>query len=202
MIIWGTRKKIIKKGRLHHVPCPDCDSKTTMHYEVFGRFVDVFWIPTFPIGRQKFLECDTCGAMFRLKELPKRVKDTFKTEASAPYPIWFFSGLLLAILMISFLTYAVIKDDQNDQLYINNPMVGDVYTIQFKTKTNYTTMKITDVSVDSLQVIYNLESSSKRSKIYTIDKPENYAEFLRDKYSKKDIQELYSEKFILEVDRR
>ncbi|WP_298895666.1 zinc-ribbon domain-containing protein [uncultured Psychroserpens sp.] len=201
MILWGKREKKLKEGRLQQVTCPECHSLTSMHYIVFGRYIDVFWIPTFPIGKKKIIECDKCTEQFFLKNLPQPIKAKFKTEVSTRHSIWSFSGLVAIISLISLLIFVVVKDDINDKNYINNPMIGDVYTIKLERKDRYTTMKITEITQDSIIVIYNIESTPRRAKIYSIDKAKNYMEFSKDRFSKQDIKDLYHEKFIYEVDR-
>ncbi|MCD2260169.1 hypothetical protein [Psychroserpens luteolus] len=70
-----------------------------------------------------------------------------------------------------------------------------------KNKKSYTTIKITEVTQDSIFVIYNIKSTPRRARIYSIDKAENYMEILKDQFSKQDIKDLYLENFIYEVDR-
>ncbi len=55
MILWGIEKNKLDEGELRHVTCPKCQSKTSMSYEVFGKYLYLFWVPMFPIGKKKIL---------------------------------------------------------------------------------------------------------------------------------------------------
>jgi hypothetical protein len=210
MILWGTTKRKLKEGQIAQDTCPICESRTTMRYDVFGTYLHIFWIPTIPVRKTKVLECDTCGEFSFLNEFSKRFQDKFKTEVSTPYPIWFFSGLALAIVCIYALIVLLSDRGVIDQNYIDTPQIGDVYTIkvdQPKEHSNdyssyYTVMKVTKVTKDSLEVMLNTETVKKSYTYYLIDKPEHYNLKLIKRFSKEQLQSLYKTNYIKAVNRQ
>ena len=89
-------------------------------------------------------------------------------------PLWYYSGLAILACLIYLAFYLSKKDEINDANYIQEPKVGDMYTIEAAKKGYYTTMKVNRVTKDSIFVIRNDFDLFRRSKIYRINKDENY----------------------------
>lgn len=83
------------------VKCPSCGFQNSLQISVFQRYVHVFWIPTFPIGKTGYTQCVYCKQVMTQKEMPASLQMTYKEAARCTKtPIWMFSGLILAVLMV------------------------------------------------------------------------------------------------------
>lgn len=201
MVFYGSKASKLKEGQLINVKCPNCTEGQTMHYTIYGKYAYVYWIPLFPMGKTYVLECNHCKRTYNLKELPEQIKQKFELEKTGVrFPLWYFSGLIIITLAILVATYLSKKDDENDTLYINNPRIGDVYSVKASQTGYYTSMKVTTVTSDSIYVIFNDYEIDRKSKIYKINKTENYTTEL-DGYSKLEIKTLFEQEYIYEVDR-
>ena len=201
MIFFGAKSSKIKEGQISNVTCPNCKNITTITYTIFGKYAHTYWIPMFPMKKKTVIECNSCYRTYNMKEAPEPVQHKFQRETEGvKTPIWHFSGLALLAILIYVAFYLSKKDEINDALYIEKPKSGDVYTIEAPKKGYYTTMKILKVTTDSLFLVHNDYDIHRRSKIYRIEKEENYSTKI-DSLSIIDIQRLFDEGHIYEVDR-
>ncbi|WGD35192.1 zinc-ribbon domain-containing protein [Olleya sp. YS] len=201
MVFYGTKATTLKEGQLINVQCPNCEEGRSMRYGIYGKYAYLYWIPMFPVGKENYLECNQCKRTYDLKELPNEIKQKFELEKSgASYPIWYFSGLAVLAILVATAFYLSKKDAENDKRYIQEPLVGDVYSVETSQKGFYSSMKVSEVTADSIFVIYNDYEIDKKSKIYKIDKIENYTTE-RGGFSKAEIKSLFDENVIFEVDR-
>jgi hypothetical protein len=119
--------------------------------------------------------------------MPERLKmeyQNFKSDAKGP--IWQFSGLFLIICLIGFSGYSSSKDKENTAKYLSEPVIGDIYEYRIETG-SYSTMKVMQVTTDILFVSLNDYEISKSSRMYKIDKAENYSDEIYG-ISRKEIQ--------------
>ena len=120
-------------------------------------------------------------------------------KGNARGPIWQFSELLLFVFLIAFAFYSSGRDKENTQIYLFNPVIGDVY--EYKADSgSYSTMKLEKITSDSLFLSLNDYEISKKSRLYKIDKEENYSEVTYG-YSKTEMSEMQKDGIILEINR-
>lgn len=200
MIFYGTSSSRLKEGQLNNVTCPNCKEQTSMTYGVFGKYFYLYWIPIFPLGKTNILECNSCKKTFKLKELPEQIKHKFEVEKHRGIPIWHFSGLAIIVCLIISFSYSNSKHKDLEAIYIKEPAIGDVYSLKSGLDGHYTTMRITGITQDSILVLFNDYEIKKKSRIYKIDKEENYTN-ANDGYTKEEIINLYDEKIIFNIDR-
>ncbi len=201
MIFYGTRSTLIKEGKIRSITCPNCTTNSTMHYGVYGKYAHVYWIPTFPYGKVTVAECDSCKKTYKLKELPNSIKEKINLDKSGTrYPLWYFSGLAVLFAVLFSVGYSVKLDNQNNEKYINNPQIGDVFSIKLPTANYYTCAKIKEITKDSVFLNFNKYEINKRSKISKIDKAENYDSLLEG-YSKAELLNLFKEEIIYDIER-
>ena len=201
MIFYGRNSSRIKEGQINNVICPNCDNNTSMGYAIFGKYAHLYWIPMFPMGKETVLECDSCNRTYKLKELPDTIQKKFEFEKQgASTPIWYFSGVAIIACLIAFGAYASSRDKENNALYIQEPQVGDVYSLDLENNGYYSSMKVVEIVGDSVFVIYNDYEIDRRSQIYKIDKDKNYTT-AREGLTKEDISFYYREGSIFDVDR-
>ena len=200
MIFYGTNSSRLKNGQLPNVTCPNCENQTSMTYSVFGKYAYLYWIPIFPMGKVNVLECNSCKRTFKLKELPEQIQRKFETEKHTGIPLLHFSGLAIIALVIAYFSYTGSKHKEAEADYIKAPVIGDVYSIPSEASGQYTTMKVTSITNDSVYVVFNDYEIGEKSAIYKIDKDSNYTTYIEG-YTKEEIVSLYDEKTIFNIDR-
>jgi rubredoxin len=201
MIIYGWRSAHLKTKQLDTCTCPSCGTKGSVITSVFSRHVHIFWIPLFPIGKTGAAQCQHCGFVMEKKEMPEDIKQEYgylKSETRPPF--WQFAGLLI---ITSFVAWGVVmsgKHDEDVQTWLEQPSKGDVY--RYKTEGNYySTMKVIEVTQDSLRVALNEYETDKKSGVYKLDKSQNYSEEFSYMLGKDQVREMYSSGTIYDIDR-
>lgn len=178
MIVYGSKAVRLNSGMSKDSSCPNCGTQGSLKLSVFRKHAHIFWIPMFPIGKKGEAECQNCQSTFDSDAMPDEVKRDYNhlKDQSSSGPIWQFAGLgLIAVLMV-FGTFNSNRIQKAELEYIAAPKVGDVYEYEIESG-SYSTMKVIEVSADSVFVKPNEYEINKRTKMYKIDKPENYAEF-------------------------
>ncbi len=97
------------------------------------------------------------------------------------------------------MNYANGEEKKMQLEYLASPQVGDVYEYKIETG-SYSTLKVVSVSEDSIFISPNEYEINKVSRIYKIDKAENYSD-LSYGISKSDIREMFSSGDILDINR-
>jgi hypothetical protein len=155
MIIFGTRATHLRTQNISG-QCKSCNTSNNLQLSVFQKYVHIFWIPTFPIGREYVTKCNFCGntltnggeIQYAHKIAYAEIKYHLKT------PIWMFTGVAL---MAALLIYSIIgeyKKDENNKVFIQSPRKGDVY--KFKTEDGqYSLLKVARVDGDTVFVFPN-----------------------------------------------
>ncbi len=198
---FGTKASNLKNGQIINVDCPNCNSNVSMVYSVFGKYAHLYLVPFFPIKKMTFAECNSCKKTFEKFELPSNIQTKLERENEkdrVSTPIWMFTGLFVIALIVALCFYSSHQTDANSEKYIKNPKVGDIYYLK-SSKGYFSTMKVNNVSKDSINALINEMEIDKKSNIDEIDKDTNYKNAYS--FSKKDILKLYNEENIYEVKR-
>ena len=201
LFYYGTKSTNLKNGQIINVDCPNCDTNVSMIYSVYGKYGHLYLIPFFPIKKLTFTECNSCKKTFEQTELSAPIQQKLEKEKEKngiKTPIWMFSGLFIVGALFAFGAYSSHQTDVDTDSFIKDPKIGDRYILEVS-KGHYSTLKVNQVSKDSLVVFINEMEIDKKSEIDRIDLPENY----KKSYSipKKGIVKLYNEKQIYEVKR-
>jgi hypothetical protein len=199
MIITGIRKATLLRHPSDH-PCPHCNKTGTVQLKIFSRHFHFFWIPCFPLGKTGEAVCSHCKFLMTVKEFPMHIRREYDEKKSRVSPkIWQFSGIILLFVLIPTAVYIAERDTQLEVEYITRPAIGDIYSYETPSS-EYSTMKVIDVDADSVYVIENDYTSSKMSKVYKIDKPENYS---GEPFgiSRMDLKQRYDDREIYDVQR-
>ena len=96
------------------------------------------------------------------------------------------------------MSYSSHQTDLDTASFIKNPKAGDIYYLSF-VEGHYTTIKINQISKDSLNVFVNDMEIDSKAYIDNIDIDKNYTK--KSTISKNDMLKLYDEKKIYEVKR-
>lgn len=115
MIIFGTGSSTINPKKLKGGSCPYCKTENNMWIQGYRKYVHVFWIPFFPIGKKVYLVCGHCKGAFEKKEIQNQellqnFEDYKNNQVKTPY--YHFIGLILlitGIILIAFLPYLTTK---------------------------------------------------------------------------------------------
>lgn len=200
MIIFGSKSVHVKTVELNSESCASCGNQGSMELEVYRKHAHIFWIPLFPIGKKVVSRCRHCKNVLEEKEMPDHIKrEALNVKKNTKGPIWQFAGLGLIGVLVIWGYYANGENKKLDLKYIASPVAGDIYEYKI-TSRHYSTMKVVEVSNDSVYVSPNEYEIDKKSKIRKIDKPENYSD-LSYSISKKELKEMYDSGEIFDVNR-
>ena len=133
--------------------------------------------------------------------MPDSIRNEYiKLKEENKGALWQFSGLALFAILISWAFYQSGENEKLEQQYLAFPKSGDVY--EYKIEGGfYSTLKVIEVNNDSLLVVPNDYEIDKMSKLYKIDKDENYSEEFSFKIAKKEIETMYNSGEIFDINR-
>lgn len=200
MIVYGTKAVNLHSKTSKTTTCPNCQTEGSITFHIFRKHAHIFWIPLFPIGKKGFSECAHCKNVLEPKEMPRNMQTEFNLiKSEARGPIWQFAGIGLFIVMMVWGAFASKQNKKLELEYLAAPAVNDVY--EYKSESgNYSTMKVLEVTDDSIFVSPNLYESTKKSKVYKIDKEENYSDDIYG-LSRYDLRSMYSSGEIFDINR-
>lgn len=201
MIFYGTSSSRLKDGRLNNVTCPNCQEQTAMNYSVFGKYAYIYWIPLFPLGKTNVLECNNCKKTYKLKELPEQIKHKFELEKHKGIPFKHFSGLAIIAAIVLWIIYSSARDKELSAEFIKEPKIGDIYRTEGSTSNRYTTSKVVSIENDSVFLIFNDYEVDMKSGINDIDIKANYSPSNTEGYTLKELQDLFKDDIIYQIDR-
>lgn len=200
MIFFGTGSTNVASELTRNITCKHCNNHNTVYINIYRRHFHVFWIPVFPFTKSGNSYCSHCKEVLRPKNMPEALKMQYKTiKDNAKGPLWQFAGLGIFACLVAFAFYSSGKNKENTQLYLANPEVGDIYEYQVENG-YYSTMKLKKVTSDSLFLSLNDFEISKKSRLYKIDKEENYPDTMYG-YSKHEIRIMQKEGVIFDIER-
>ena len=158
MIIYGWNSRNLKQAELETYNCPKCGENQSV-IAIFAHYVHIFWIPIFPYKKSANIACGHCQLATEEKSMPEEMKGTIRQlKSTVNIPKSLFSGLLLLIVAVAFFSFKSLKNDQQEQSYIENPQIGDVYVLkdlEESSEYKHYLMKINEINSDSLWVSFN-----------------------------------------------
>lgn len=103
MIFFGIRSVNIAK-ELSAVRCTYCQSEKSIWLFIYQKYVHIFWIPFFPIGRTMVSSCSHCKQVLGKKEFEPVMREAAQVlDRSTKTPWWayFTLWLLLVFFVLS-----------------------------------------------------------------------------------------------------
>lgn len=180
--------------------CHCCGSINSVTVTVYQKYVFFFWIPFLPAGKTGISECAVCKQVLEEKSMPDNLRETYQRLKSASrIPIWMFSGALLLILLIGYMTVQENKRKEASAKMIEAPAVGDVLEVKTKEK-QYTLTKIIEIKKDSIFLVSNNYQAGDVSGLNSL-KDSTYGTEVS-YISKADLKALFDKGEILNVDRK
>ncbi len=177
MIFYGSNSSNIQTGKIKNVTCPHCTNNVDMNYSVYGRYSHIYWIPFFPIGKEKILECNSCKSSYHLKDLSEQINQKFQQAQDrnpAKTPVTHYSFSFLIGIGIAIAIFFSFKSDSETKEFAKKPKIGDIF-YETTASGKFSTSKITEITTDSIFVLQNnLESESRSDVDSQSAKEENY----------------------------
>jgi hypothetical protein len=202
MIIYGTKAVKVKSENLFNVKCPSCGQSSSTEMYVFSKHFHLFWLPMFPIGKTGVAQCEHCKKVTAKKEMNGEMLEKYNELKSQTKPkIWQFAGLLLLAILIYAVSSSLAAETKREKEYLASPQAGDRYYLASLTPGFYTSFKIIKIEGDSVEVSLNMKETNKITAVASIDISENYIG-LTEKYTKKQLTEMYSSGKIQDVIRK
>jgi hypothetical protein len=173
MIIFGTRNKAISQETFQG-KCIHCGQLATVQFVVVQRYAHVFWIPFFPIGKKGVSVCSHCKQTLTVKEFNDEYREFYnQVKQNRRPPVYMYSGLILLGLLITAAVITGKKDQARLREQVAHPKAGDVYSIK-EAQERFTLYKVTDVSKDSVYVLYHMLETNKKSGLKNLKSQDLY----------------------------
>ena len=200
MIVYGSKAVHLTSEQSQTAICPSCNTQGSLIFSVFRKHAHLFWIPLFPFGKNGVSECQHCKNVLDAKEMPEPIKRDFESlKDETKGPLWQFSGLILIALLMIWGNYSNTENKKLNLTYLASPKKGDVYEYKIE-KRSYSTLKVIGITKDSVFITQNEYEISRKSKLYKIDKPENYSDWSYG-ISMNDLKEMYDSGEIFDINR-
>jgi hypothetical protein len=176
MIFYGTKAVHVISANLPTTKCSECNTTGQINMSIFSRHAHVYWIPLFPAGKVAIAQCEHCKKAYKTDEMSQKMLSyVHEIKKEAKTPLWQFTGIgiIAGFVLIAKFVWEPISNKANT-LIINNPAVGDVYSV--KTESGYTTLKLAEVTADSVWYYQNQYGVDKILGIDEIKIEKNYIE--------------------------
>ncbi len=149
MIVWGVSLKNIGRKNIHG-NCPLCNSRD-LYLVVMQKVLHIFWIPTLPTRKSKFVQCNQCGSQLPAEPFLMSMPTN---ETGIKTPWWNFLGLFIIIGLFIFGYFSEKSASLDKVAFQNAPTVGVYFTYDLETpslkKTPYTCAKVEKVDGDKV----------------------------------------------------
>lgn len=201
MIFYGIKSKVVKKENVSYYKCNQCNDINTTEISILSRYFHIYWIPFIPLNKKAIAFCNNCETETKKKHFSEQLKLAYlNVKSTIKTSFWHFSGLLIISFLIGVVLYSSGQTAKNKIIFINNPKVDDVYYTKIE-KDVYSTLKVGNVTLDSIYLFQNSLTVNGSFKNNSIDKPENYESMEMLILSKEDVLALFKDKTIYSVRR-
>ncbi|SFD12425.1 zinc-ribbon family protein [Chitinophaga sp. CF118] len=149
--IYGKKKTHIKSDTNHEYVCQNCNH-SDLDVHVYREYFHLLFLPIIPVGAKEVkIRCNNCEQLKWIASLEKHYEKTSRT------PFYLYTGLGILIGLILFAFIAGLQGKKENILFVENPHVGDVYTIKHEKKdsTSYYFFRIAQIEGDSVSVYHN-----------------------------------------------
>ncbi|MBL7974278.1 MAG: hypothetical protein JNJ85_05170 [Candidatus Kapabacteria bacterium] len=112
LIHFGRKETELVNEQLFGVNCPECGNSGRLSITIVARYVHMFWIPLFSIGRTGFSYCGSCRQELNKRNMPGGLQHAYQDVLrSTSIPWWHFSGLILVgvLFLIGLITTYIPK---------------------------------------------------------------------------------------------
>lgn len=151
LLLYGRRTARIKKYTDNEQSCKSC-GVFDLDIKVYRDYYHLFFIPFFPVGDKTVkIRCNNCGQPIRSETLQNHYENISST------PIYLYALPILFAGLIAILINANINTQKEKSAFVENPKVGDVYTIRKddNNSTSYFFLKLIEVRGDTIVAYHN-----------------------------------------------
>ncbi|MBZ4034769.1 hypothetical protein K6T82_08325 [Flavobacterium sp. 17A] len=198
LLLIGTKDSNVKNGFISNEKCPNCKIDNTLNFSIFRRYVSITSIPLFPVGKIVDIQCTSCKNWFYYEDLSLEGQEKLKNE-KLDSSLWMFSGTFILFLLLIYGINQYFQDENETDVLIQKPIVGDVYNVKFSNG-YYSTFKIDKITNDSIYATHNDFDAYLPYEVDDLDKTENYTD-RKVSYSKKELIRLYQNDEIIKIRR-
>ena len=145
-IFFGNYARVLEDVKLTQA-CTSC-KRDGLFATFIQNYFSIFWIPMFPTGKDVYITCDNCGAMFDPAKVSIARSEIERLTPKTPK--WTFAGLIVIVLVIGAgFIFASIEEQQeleNTKTYQAAPLKNDLYLVELKKpEDGYTIYKLESV---------------------------------------------------------
>jgi len=90
---------------------------------VFGKYVHIFWIPIFPIGKKVIAECTHCKRTIEQKEFSTKLSQLYqdkKSKYKRPFWHWLGIGAIISLIALIIIIGITAEEDPRSKLLNND----------------------------------------------------------------------------------
>ena len=157
LFFYGTRSTAIAVAPLPDLACAYCHSPESLTCTIFSRYIHLFWIPVFPIGKSSVTVCQHCKQALTQRQMPASYRgpvQAFQQQASTPVTHYMLLALLGAVFLISFVA-SLFKPHQATEPASSTAGSAEVVGTRYKFNVTddgrqYALMEVTRVTPDSV----------------------------------------------------
>lgn len=202
MIVFGSNSALVHKEFIIE-PCPVCNHINCVEMNVLQKYVHVFWIPFFSMGKTGISICGHCKKVMKLSEMPETYKQAYhNARLQSKISIWTFSGLVLTGLVALWLTHHI---NENDKLYnelIASSRKEDIYKVKTEDH-RYKLYKVSHVSGDTVFVRYSRTDAGKsKNTKYILQQGDEAFYKEENPVLKTDLKKMLEDGHVLSVERK
>lgn len=201
MVLLGTKSTHLASVKAPDRYCIGCEKYDTLVLNVFSKQIHLCGIPILPVHKTGNAFCQYCKKVVEEEQMSELIQHEYQiVKNDIKRTSWQLSGgifLLGAALALSLVNK---RTNHVELRYLAAPQKGDIY--EYKTDdTQFSTMKISRVSADSLYLLLNRHKIAQASGLYWIDKAENYQKSTI-AFERQKINDMYNDGQILEINRK
>ena len=147
-VIYGRRVTRIKRCTDNRQYCNSCNS-FDLDVKVYRGYYHLFFIPVFPVGDKTVkIRCNSCGQPMRSETIQKYYEGISRT------PFYLYTLPILFAGLILILINANLNTQKEKAKFVENPKVGDVYTIRRdeNSLTTYFFLRVSNIQGHSFRI--------------------------------------------------
>ncbi|GAB3670886.1 hypothetical protein GCM10027594_34800 [Hymenobacter agri] len=159
LFFFGIRNTAIATEHLSGLACAYCHTPEALMCTVFSRYVHLFWVPAFPIGKFSATACQHCKQVLTAREMPasyrapvQAVQQQAKTPLTHFALLLLFGAVVLLCLVISVFDKAKPEAVSAATTAPAREVVGTRYKFDVADEgRQYGLIEVTGVTADSVQ---------------------------------------------------
>lgn len=126
---FGIKTKELQGVYISNANCASCNTSALRNTGSVKLF-HVWGIPLFPVWASSQVACAGCNSVIKLKNASEDVRHKANSVITPKALLKSSWGLLLLVLALIGLAYMVYASKQEDQAFLAEPQVGDIYTVK------------------------------------------------------------------------